>query len=77
MRLFAGADAIAADVGASSMPQWNTWRDQHLDTLRDALSPVDFSANWTAGERLAADVLVKEAIVAARRTETDAPKAAT
>ena len=77
VRLFAGADAIAADVGASSMPQWNTWRDQHLDTLRDALSPVDFSANWTAGERLAADVLVKEAIVAARRTETDAPKAAT
>ena len=77
VRLFAGADAIAPDVGSGSMPQWNTWRDQHLDTLRDALSPADFSISWTAGERLAADVLVKEAIIAARRTETDAAEAAT
>lgn len=77
VRLFAGADAIAADVGASSMPQWNTWRDQHLGTLRDGLSPVDFSTSWAAGERLAADVLVKEATIAARRVETDAAKAAT
>jgi predicted ATPase/class 3 adenylate cyclase/DNA-binding CsgD family transcriptional regulator len=77
VRLFAGADAIAADVGAGSMPQWNAWRDQHLDELRDALSPVDFSTIWAAGERLAADVLVKEAIIAARRTETEAATAAT
>jgi predicted ATPase/class 3 adenylate cyclase/DNA-binding CsgD family transcriptional regulator len=77
VRLFAGADAIAADVGPGSMPQWNTWRDQHLGTLRDALSPVDFSTSWAAGERLAADVLVKEATIAARRAETDAAKAAT
>jgi predicted ATPase/class 3 adenylate cyclase/DNA-binding CsgD family transcriptional regulator len=74
-RLFAGADAMAGDVGAGSMPQWNTWRDQHLDTLRDALSPVDLSTSWAAGERLAVDVLVKEAGIAARRTETDAANA--
>ena len=73
-RLFAGADAIAADVGAGSIPQWNSWRDRHLGTLRDALSPVDFSTSWTAGERLAADVLVKEAAIAARRAETDAAR---
>ncbi len=71
-RLFAGADAIAADVGAGSMPQWNTWRDQHLDTLRNELSPDDVSTIWAAGERLAVDVLVKEAIIAAGRAETDA-----
>jgi hypothetical protein len=45
--------------------------------LRDALSAVDFSTNWAVGERLGADVLVKEATIAARRAETDATRAAT
>jgi predicted ATPase/class 3 adenylate cyclase/DNA-binding CsgD family transcriptional regulator len=75
VRLFAGADAIASDVGSGSMPQWNIWRDQHLDLLRDALNPADFSISWTAGERLERDVLVKEALVVARRTESGGEEA--
>lgn len=69
VRLLAGADAMASDVGSGTMPLWNAWRDRHLDLLRDALSPADFSISWTAGERLDRDVLVKEALVAARRAE--------
>jgi hypothetical protein len=37
--------------------------------LRDALSPLEFSVNWTAGQRLGADVLVKEALMAPHGTE--------
>lgn len=77
VQLFGGADAIAPDVGSGSMSRWNTWRDQHLDALRDALSPVDFSINWAAGQRLAPDVLVKEALMTAQRTEADLTEAAT
>jgi predicted ATPase/class 3 adenylate cyclase/DNA-binding CsgD family transcriptional regulator len=61
-QLFAGADGIAADVGASSMSRWNTWRSRHLDILRDTLSPAEFSVHWAAGQRLDLDVLVKEAL---------------
>jgi predicted ATPase/class 3 adenylate cyclase len=68
VRLFAGADALGADVGSGSMPPWNAWRDRHLELLRDALSPVEFSIGWIAGERLEPDVLVKEALIEARRT---------
>jgi predicted ATPase/class 3 adenylate cyclase/DNA-binding CsgD family transcriptional regulator len=77
VRLFAGGDSIASDVGSGSMPLWNTWRDEHLGLLRDGLSPVDFSTSWIAGERLERDVLVKEALLAARRIEADPEEAAT
>jgi predicted ATPase/class 3 adenylate cyclase/DNA-binding CsgD family transcriptional regulator len=69
--LFAGADTIAPDVGSGSMPQWNTWRDQYLGMLQDALSPVDYATSWAAGEQLDRDVLVKQALTAAQRTESD------
>jgi hypothetical protein len=61
VRLFAGADAIAPDVGSSSMSRWNTWRDRHLKALRESLDPIEFSVHWAAGQRLEPDVLVKEA----------------
>jgi predicted ATPase/class 3 adenylate cyclase/DNA-binding CsgD family transcriptional regulator len=62
-QLFAGAGAIAPDVGSNSMSRWNTWRDRHLNMLRDALSPVEFSIHWAAGQRLEPEVLVKEALM--------------
>jgi predicted ATPase/class 3 adenylate cyclase/DNA-binding CsgD family transcriptional regulator len=62
VQLFAGADALAPDVGSSSMSRWNAWRDRHLNGLRDALDPVEFSIHWAAGQRLERDVLVKEAL---------------
>jgi predicted ATPase/class 3 adenylate cyclase len=71
VRLLAGAAAIAPDVGSSSMSPWNTWRDRHLDVLREALSPVEFSVNWAAGKRLEPEVLVKETLATAHRTEAD------
>ena len=71
VRLLAGAAAIAPDVGPSSMSPWNTWRDRHLNVLRDVLGPVEFSVNWAAGERLEPDVLVKETLATAHRTEAD------
>jgi len=77
VQLFAGAGAIASDVGSSSMSPWNTWRDKHLDMLRDALDPVEFSISWTAGQLLEPDVLVIEALMTAQRTEADAAEAAT
>jgi predicted ATPase/class 3 adenylate cyclase/DNA-binding CsgD family transcriptional regulator len=77
VQLLGGADAIAPDVGSGSMSRWNTWRDQHRDMLRDALSPVDFSINWATGQRLEPDVLVKEALMTAQRTEGDLTEAAT
>jgi hypothetical protein len=76
-RLFAGAETIAPDVGATSMPRWNTWRDQSLGMLREALSPVDFATCWAAGEQLDRDVLVKQALTAAQRTESDLRRSAT
>ncbi|HEY6697107.1 MAG TPA: hypothetical protein VIZ67_02710 [Acidimicrobiales bacterium] len=76
VRLFAGAGIIATDIGSGSMPQWNAWRDQHLATLRDELRPVDFSVSWTAGEHLETDVLIKEALMAARQMEADPAEAA-
>jgi predicted ATPase/class 3 adenylate cyclase len=75
--LFAGADTIAPDVGSGSMPLWNTWRDQYLGMLQDALSPVDFATGWAAGEQLDRDVLVKQALTAAQRTESDMKGSAT
>jgi hypothetical protein len=75
--LFAGADTIAPDVGSGSMPLWNTWRDQYLSMLQDALSSVDFATGWTAGEQLDRDVLVKQALTAAQRTESDMKGSAT
>jgi predicted ATPase/class 3 adenylate cyclase/DNA-binding CsgD family transcriptional regulator len=71
-RLFAGAETIGPDVGSGSMPEWNVWRDQHLEELRDALTAADFAVSWAAGERLDSGVLVKEALMAARQTESDA-----
>jgi hypothetical protein len=71
-RLFAGAETLGPDIGSGSMPEWNVWRDQHLERLRDALSPADFAVSWAAGERLDSGVLVKEALMAARQTESDA-----
>jgi hypothetical protein len=65
VQLFAGAGALAPEVGASSMSRWNEWRDRHLSLLRDALSPDELSAHWAAGRRLDLDVLVKEALVTA------------
>jgi predicted ATPase/class 3 adenylate cyclase/DNA-binding CsgD family transcriptional regulator len=65
VQLFAGAGALAPEVGASSMSRWNEWRDRHLNLLRDALSPDELSAHWAAGRRLDLDVLVKEALVTA------------
>jgi hypothetical protein len=62
---------------ATPVTPLNTWRDQQLNMLRDALSPVDFATSWTAGERLDPDVLVKQALTAAHRTETDVKGAAT
>jgi hypothetical protein len=76
IRLFAGADALGSDVGADSMPPWNAWRGRHLDTLRESLSAVELSSGRTAGERLEPDVLVKEALMEARQTETDAQQPA-
>jgi predicted ATPase len=67
--LFAGALAAGSDVGSASMPAWNVWRDRHLDRLRAAVSPRQFSTEWAAGERLSQDVLVKEALMEARRLE--------
>jgi hypothetical protein len=72
VRLFAGAETIGPDVGSGSMPEWNVWRDQHLEELRDALTAADFAVSWAAGERLDSGVLVKEALMAARQTECDA-----
>jgi predicted ATPase/class 3 adenylate cyclase/DNA-binding CsgD family transcriptional regulator len=69
VQLFAGAGTIAPDVGSTSIARWNTWRGQHLDMLRAALTPTEFSANWAAGQRLEPDVLVKEALVTAERAE--------
>lgn len=43
-------------------------RPTRLDVLR--LHP-EFDIGWMAGERLEPDVLVKEALIEARRTETD------
>jgi hypothetical protein len=37
-------DVLLVRVGASSMPQWNTWRDRHLDQLRTDLTEVEFSS---------------------------------
>lgn len=71
VRLLAGADTIASDVGPASMPRWNTWRDRSLGMIREALSPVDFTTSWAAGEQLDRDVLVKQALTAAQRTESD------
>jgi hypothetical protein len=62
VRLFAGADALAPDVGSSSMSRWNAWRDRHLNGLRDSIDPVEVSIHWAAGRRLEPDVLVKEAL---------------
>jgi hypothetical protein len=70
VRLFAGSEALAPDIGASSMPQWNTWRDRHLDQLRTDLTEVDFSSGWSAGQRLEPGVLVKEALIEAPRCVT-------
>jgi predicted ATPase/class 3 adenylate cyclase/DNA-binding CsgD family transcriptional regulator len=70
VRLFAGAETIAPIVGSGSMPEWNVWRDQHLDRLREALGPADFAVSWAAGKRLEAEVLVKEALMSARHTES-------
>jgi hypothetical protein len=53
------------------MPEWNVWRDQHLDRLREALGPADFAVSWAAGERLEAEVLVKESLMSARHMESD------
>jgi predicted ATPase/class 3 adenylate cyclase len=72
LALFAGADAAAPDSGARSMPAWNRWRDHHLALLRAGLGPRAFAAGWTTGESLDPDVLVKEAIVEARRLDADA-----
>ena len=47
-RLFAGAETIGPDVGSGSMPEWNVWRDQHLEELRDALTAADFAVSWAA-----------------------------
>jgi hypothetical protein len=77
VQLLGGADAIAPDVGSGSISRWNAWRDQHLDMLRDAMSTVDFSINWATGQRLEPDVLVKEALMTAQRTERDLTEAAT
>ena len=63
-QLFAGAGALAPDVGSGSISRWNSWRDRHLARLRDALSPEELSAHWAAGQRLDLDVLVKEALIA-------------
>jgi hypothetical protein len=73
VRLFAGAGGIAGDVGSTSIVRWNTWRSRHLDMLRAALTPTEFSANWAAGQRLEPDVLVKEALLTATRAEVDGP----
>jgi predicted ATPase/class 3 adenylate cyclase len=70
VRLFAGSEALAPDIGASSMPQWNSWRERHLDRLRADLSAVEFSSGWSAGERFEPGVLVKEALIEARRSAT-------
>jgi predicted ATPase/class 3 adenylate cyclase/DNA-binding CsgD family transcriptional regulator len=67
VRLFAGAHGLGPDVGGASMPLWNEWRDHYLALLREALSSVEFSTGWLAGERLEPDVLVKEALIEARR----------
>src|SRR5262245_4489048 len=63
-QLFAGASALAPDVGSASISRWNSWRDRHLAQLRDALSPEELSAHQAAGQRLDLDVLVKEALIA-------------
>ncbi|MGH2477548.1 MAG: ATP-binding protein, partial [Candidatus Limnocylindrales bacterium] len=70
VRLFAGSEALAPDIGASSMPQWNAWRDRHLDQLRTELTDIEFSSGWSAGKRLEPGVLVKEALIEARRSLT-------
>jgi class 3 adenylate cyclase len=49
---------------------WNTWRDRHLDRLRTDLSAIEFSTGWSAGQRLEPGVLVKEALIEARRSVT-------
>ena len=77
VRLFAGSEALAPDIGASSMPQWNTWRDRHLDQLRTDLTEVEFSSGWSTGQRLEPGVLVKEALIEARRTATAGGASAT
>jgi hypothetical protein len=77
LQLLAGAGTIAPDVGSTSIARWNTWRGRHLDMLRAALNPTEFSANWAAGERLDPDVLVKEALVTADRVQVDTPEVAT
>ncbi len=68
--LFAGAEVAAPDAGGS-MPAWNRWRDQHLAMARGGLSPRTLAARWTAGECVDPDVVVKEAIVEARRLEAE------
>jgi hypothetical protein len=52
-------DILLVRAGASSMPQWNTWRDRHLDQLRTDLTEVEFCCGWSAGQRLEPGVLVK------------------
>ena len=52
------------------MPQWNSWRERHLDRLRADLSAVEFSSGWSAGERFEPGVLVKEALIESRRSAT-------
>jgi tetratricopeptide (TPR) repeat protein len=71
--LIAGAEAAAPDVGVDTMGTWNDWRDHHVAVLRDRLRPDAFAAGWAAGRSLDPDVLVKEAVLEARRVELDPP----
>src|SRR5262249_28976326 len=60
-RLFAGAAALRATIGASVIPTEQAAYDRSLDRLRGRLGESDFAEAWAAGAALKPDAAIARA----------------